>query len=94
MRHWKEPLAIEMLDVSYEQLVQYPVSMSRKIVEHVGLPWDDDCLRFHESKRFMNTASYQQVRQPIYTRSAGRWAKYKQHLGPLIQALRQGSIDR
>jgi hypothetical protein len=87
MRHWKATLRISMLDVRYEELVRDPEPISRSIVRYAGLDWDPDCLRFHESKRFMNTASYQQVRQPIYTKSAGRWKNYEQHLKPLIEEL-------
>ena len=59
----------------------------RAMLEFCGLDWEESCLKFHKSKRAINTASYQQVRKPIYTRSAGRWKNYEKHLGPLIDAL-------
>jgi hypothetical protein len=40
-----------MLEVDYEDLVENQEAVSRKIIEHCGLPWDDRCLRFHESGR-------------------------------------------
>jgi tetratricopeptide (TPR) repeat protein len=87
MRHWTETLRVPMLEVRYEELVQRPEEESRGMVEYVGLRWDPNCLRFHESNRFMNTASYQQVRQPVYTKSVGRWRNYRQHIKPLMEAL-------
>ena len=88
MAHWRDALQVPMLDVDYEQLVQDPEPGVRAILEFCGLEWEESCLKFHKSKRAINTASYQQVRKPIYTRSAGRWKNYEKHLGPLIDALR------
>ncbi|MFQ5509575.1 MAG: sulfotransferase [Leptospirillia bacterium] len=87
MAHWREVLDIRLLEVGYEELVADQESMSRKIIEHVGLPWDDACLNFHENRRVVSTASYDQVRQPIYQSSVARWKRYEKHLGPLIEAL-------
>jgi hypothetical protein len=57
------------------------------LIEFVGLKWDDRVLRFYETKRSVVTASYDQVRQKIYTKSAARWKNYEQHIGPLVDAL-------
>jgi hypothetical protein len=38
----------------------------------------------------VKTASVWQVREPLYTRSSGRWKNYERQLGPLIQALENG----
>ena len=91
MSHWRDALHVPMLEVDYEQLVQDPEPGVRQILNFCGLDWEPDCLKFHKSKRAINTASYQQVRKPIYTRSAGRWKNYEKHLDPLIESLR---IDR
>ena len=53
----------------------------------VGLDWEAAMLRFHESDRAVNTASYAQVRRPIYRSSVGRADAYAAHLGPLRAAL-------
>ena len=60
---------------------------ARKIIDHLGLEWNDACLRFYENERSVKTASLNQVRQPIYTSSVGRWKKYEEHLQPLIKEL-------
>ncbi len=88
MRHWRDVLGIEMLEVDYERLTSEPEPMMREIIAYCGLPWDDACLEFHKTKRPVLTASSAQVRQPLYQRSAGRWRNYKKHLGPLLKALR------
>ena len=50
-------------------------------------PFDAACLRFHETKRPVRTASVNQVRQPIYRSAIGRWRPYKAMLGPLLAEL-------
>ena len=87
MAHWHAVLPIPILDVPYEELVGDQEGWSRKLVDFVGLPWDQSCLAFYETKRPVFTASLWQVRQPIYTSSVGRWRHYAKHLGPLFQAL-------
>jgi tetratricopeptide (TPR) repeat protein len=87
MRHWDRTLEVPMFEVCYEDLVHHPEPICRELISDLGLEWDEQCLRFHQSDRFMNTASYQQVRRPIYTKSVGRWRNYEKFLGPLLQAL-------
>ena len=87
MAHWKDVLDLAIFDVDYEALVSDPDSNVREILGFVGLEWSDACLNFHSSDRVVRTASYDQVRQPLYTKSAGRWKNYEKHLGPLIKAL-------
>ncbi len=87
MAHWKEVLDLPMLEVRYEEHVADPERVCRRMLDFLELDWDPACLRFHESRRFMRTASKDQVRKPIYTSSSGRWQNYEKHLGPLIEAL-------
>lgn len=90
MEHWKSVLRIPILEVRYEDLIADQESLSRAMVEFCGLEWDDRCLRFHESGRIAKTASYDQVRRPIYSQSIGRWSHYEKHLAPLLAALGTG----
>jgi tetratricopeptide (TPR) repeat protein len=87
MAHWHEVLPGRILDVEYEDLVGNQEETSRKIIDHVGLPWDEAVLQFHKLERTVLTASVWQVRQPIYKQSAGRWKNYEAHIGPLQKAL-------
>ncbi|WJW75197.1 tetratricopeptide repeat protein [Thiohalobacter sp. IOR34] len=93
MTHWKAVLPMPVLDVQYEALVRDPEPNIRKLLEFCELEWNDACLRFHETKRTVATASYDQVRRPLYTSSIGRWKRFARHIGPLIEALGK-SLDQ
>ncbi|HEX5787094.1 MAG TPA: sulfotransferase [Woeseiaceae bacterium] len=81
MRHWHDVLPGKVLDVHYEETVTDLESQVRRILEHCGLEFEERCLRYHETERAVKTASSEQVRQPIYTSSLGKWRRYEAHLG-------------
>ncbi len=87
MTHWRDTLDIPMLEIRYETLVEDQERVIREIIEFCGLDWDDRCLRFHERRRVVLTASYEQVTKPIYATAIARYRNYERHLGPLIDAL-------
>lgn len=87
MEHWRKVLPGKALDVHYEQMVLDQETQTRRLLEHCGLPWEDQCLRFYETDRAINTASSEQVRQPIYTKALNFWRNYEAHLGELIETL-------
>lgn len=80
MKFWHETLPGKILDVHYEETVTNLEEQVHRILEHCDLPYDENCLRFYETDRAINTASSEQVRQPIYTSALGKWRKYEQHL--------------
>ena len=88
MAHWRAVLpASHFIEVDYEALVADLEGESRRMLEFLGLGWDPACLAFHQSRRAVRTASVNQVRQPVYTTSTGRWRQHAAHLGPLLEAL-------
>lgn len=87
MDHWKSVLHVPILDVCYEEVVNDLEGQARRLLQFLQVDWDDRCLRFHENSRFVSTLSNQQVRQPIYKSSVGRWRQYQHHLGPLQASL-------
>lgn len=87
MQHWKVALHIPMLEISYEHLVSNPEVASRELIEYCGLNWDESCLSPHKSLRDVATASYAQVRQPVYTSSIDRWKHYQEHIQVLREVL-------
>ncbi|MHC4081337.1 MAG: tetratricopeptide repeat-containing sulfotransferase family protein [Planctomycetota bacterium] len=93
MDHWRR-IGIPMLEVDYEDLVENQERVSRKIIEYCGLPWDERCLRFHESGRQVITLSHEQVKRSMYSSSVGRHRHYERHLGPLKEALEKGPPAR
>jgi len=89
MAHWRKVLPVRILDVCYEELVENLEQLSRDLVAFCGLPWDDACLRFHQTRRIVRTSSNLQVRRPVYKSSVGYWKNYETYLGPLLEALHQ-----
>lgn len=87
MTHWRTVSPLEIRDVDYEEIVGNQAAVTRRLLDFCDLQWDPHCLEFHTNKRVVRTASYWQVRQPIYTRSVDRWRHYEKHLGPLKEAL-------
>lgn len=87
MEHFRRVLPVPMLEIDYEETVADQAGTTRKLLDFVGLPWDDKCLEFHKTDRLVRTASVAQVRQPIYTRSVARWKRYEKHLKPLLDRL-------
>ena len=88
MAYWENNLPKDfMLTVNYEVMIADFDNKAKQIVSHVGLNWDDKCLKFYENDRAVKTASLTQVRKPIYNSSVGRWKKYEDYLKPLIKEL-------
>lgn len=89
MGHWRRVIpADRLLGVEYEKLVQNLEGEARRVTDFCGLPWRDACLRFHETRRAVRTASMHQVREPLYRSSVGRaqrfsglWAILRETLG-------------
>ncbi len=90
VRHWREVTGLEILELYYEQLVADPETQVTRVLEFLGLPFDEKCLDFHRSKKTVSTASRDQVRQPLYKSSVARWERYKDHIGPMLDVLREG----
>ncbi len=87
MAHWRQVLPLPIHEIEYEALIADPEKISRELIAFCGLDWDEACLRSHEHKRTVDTASVWQVRQPIYKSSLAKWRAYEKHLGPLLDAL-------
>jgi tetratricopeptide (TPR) repeat protein len=84
---WLRVLPLEILVIDYEELVSDLEAESRRLIKFLGLEWEPACLDFHLTERPVLTASAWQVRQPLYTRSVGRWRRYARHLRPLLNVL-------
>jgi tetratricopeptide (TPR) repeat protein len=88
MEHWEQVLPEGFLTtVVYEDVVADTEKEAKRLIEFLGLPWDDKCVDFHKSDRPVKTASVAQVRKPIYKTSVERWRKYGQGLQPLVDAV-------
>ncbi len=88
MAYWREELPNNtLITINYEVMVADFENQAKKIISHIGLDWNDQCLRFYELDRNVKTASLIQVRKPVYNTSVGRWKKYEDYLKPLITEL-------
>jgi hypothetical protein len=77
------------LEFRYEDVVADLEREARKILEFLGLPWDDKVLKFYEHARekMVRSPTYKDVTQPVYQRSVGRWQNYAKHLEPILPML-------
>lgn len=87
MDHWRAVLPTTIHEVRYEETVDDLESVSRRVLEALGLDWDPACLEFHRLSRPVRTSSVTQVRQPLYRRSVERWRNYEPYLADLFAAL-------
>jgi tetratricopeptide (TPR) repeat protein len=87
MDHWDRVLPGRVLRVQYEDMVSDTETQIRRLLAYCGLEFEEQCLRFYETKRAIRTPSAEQVRQPIYTSGTDQWRNYEAHLGPLKKAL-------
>ncbi len=87
MSHWDEVFPGFVLDVKYENVVSNLENEVKRIIDFCGLPYEESCLRFHETERAVKTASSEQVRKPIYSSSVNLWRNYEENLSDLIEIL-------
>lgn len=80
MEHWDVLYPDSILTVDYESLIENQEAESRRMIKFCDLNWEDACLAFHKTERVVKTASFMQVRQPIYESSRGRWKRYANQL--------------
>ncbi|MDC0197387.1 sulfotransferase [Candidatus Thioglobus sp.] len=87
MNYWKNLYPGKIYDLSYEELTKNQEMETRKLIKYCDLNWDQNCLKFHENKRDVQTASALQVRKKIYQGSSNDWKKYQDYLKPLVKSL-------
>ena len=83
-------LPIEVHTVVYEDLIDNPEGELRRLSQALGLTWQDEMLDHRKTastRGVITTASYAQVKEPIYSRSVGRWQHYRKHLEPILPVL-------
>jgi tetratricopeptide (TPR) repeat protein len=76
--------------VVYENVVADRENELRQLFDFLELDWHDAVLDHQKTalkRGRIKTASYAQVLEPIYTRSAGRWQNYRKHLEPVLPVL-------
>ena len=87
MAHFDNVLPGRVHRVIYENMVADPEAEVRKLLDYLGLPFEESCLRFYETKRTVLTPSSEQVRKPISSEAVDHWKNFEPWLGPLIRSL-------
>jgi len=87
MDHWDDVLPGKILRVQYEDVVADTKKQVHRILDYLGLSFEQACIDFHKTKRSVRTASSEQVRQPIYKSGLEQWRHFEPWLDPLKKAL-------
>ena len=87
MDHWEAVLPGKVLRVEYEDVVSDVRGQVERMLAFCGLPFEEACVYFHETKRSVRTPSSEQVRQPIYAHGLEQWRHFEPWLDPLKSAL-------
>lgn len=87
MAHFDHVLPGLVHRVFYEDLVGNFEAEVRRLLEYLGLPFEEACLNFHQNKRAVHTPSSEQVRRPINRDGMSTWRNYEPWLDPLKEAL-------
>jgi hypothetical protein len=87
MRHWDQVLPGSVLRVHYEDVVDDVESSVRRMLDFCGLEYEPACLKFHETRRSIHSASSEQVRRPIFHEGLTGWRNFEPWLGALKDAL-------
>jgi hypothetical protein len=77
------------LEFRYEDVVAELEREARRILDFLGLPWDEKVLKFYEHARekMVRSPTYKDVTQPVYHKSVGRWQHYARHFEPILEKL-------
>ena len=85
MAYWSDVCPLDIVTLEYEKLVENLQAEVTRILEKLGLAWDQQCLSPHKDNRVVNTASVLQVRSPLYQTSINRWKNYESFMAPYLK---------
>jgi tetratricopeptide (TPR) repeat protein len=93
MQHWQRQRPASVHTFDYDAFVQAPETAVAALGAWLGLPLQQSWHDFHLLGNTVKTASYWQVRRPLYQEASGRWRHYRQFLGPVQEVLRSRGIS-
>jgi len=93
MDHFDQVLPGRVHRVIYEDMVADTEGQVRRLLDYLGLAFEEACVRFHETDRAVRTASSEQVRLPIFREGLDQWRRFEPWLGPLKAALGSARDD-
>ena len=83
MEHYNILLGERMYEISYENVVANFEPEARRLINFLGLDWQEASLEFHKQKGAVTTASAAQVREKTHSRSVERWRHFEKELAPM-----------
>ncbi len=87
MDHWRRTTDLRILDLAYEHLAADPEREIRRVLDHIGLPFDEACRHPQDARQHETTASWSRVSRTVTTERVGRWKRYAPHLKPMLDWL-------
>ncbi len=90
--HWEDLLGDRLIEVHYEGLVADQEAETRRLLNRLGLDFEERCLHFDKHEAATTTASSVQVRQKVHTRSVDKWKYFAEQLKPLSDYLESAGI--
>jgi hypothetical protein len=87
MRHFDAVLPGRIHRLIHDDLVEDLEGELRRTLDYIGVPFEENCLRFFETDRPVHTPSAEQVREPINRKGFGRWRNYEPWIGELRESL-------
>jgi hypothetical protein len=87
VQHYRCEMALRYLPLRYEDMVDDMTGSVRRILDFIGEPFEERCVRFQDNRRLPNTPSYSQVSEKLYHRSRHRYRHYLPHLQAVIPIL-------
>ncbi|GMG87817.1 tetratricopeptide repeat-containing sulfotransferase family protein [Biformimicrobium ophioploci] len=92
MKHWRQVFPAAIYELHYEKLTENPSGETERLLDYMGLEWEEQCLEFYKNEEASTTASASQVRKPVYSSSVGKWKHYETQLAPLAERLQAAGI--
>jgi hypothetical protein len=87
MKLWQSQYGDRIYNLNYENLTSDQENQTRKLINYLGLTWEEACLSPQKNERSVRTASQQQVRQKVYKGSSETWRKYEPFLNGVFDNL-------
>lgn len=91
-QHWFKLLGKRIIQVNYEALIESQETVTKALFNQVNIPFEQQCLDFHENEKPSATASKVQVRERLHPNSLNKWHYYEKHLSSLEQTLNEAGI--
>ena len=87
MNHWDKVLPGKVLRVNNEDVVDDLEGQVTRMLEFIGIPFEEECISFYKTERLVRTPSSEQVRKPVNKDGMERWKPYAKYLKPLLNVL-------